>query len=394
MKKIFVLGGGIGGVEAAIALTKQFKKELNKNYEIVLVSERDFLYIYPITIWIPVGKRTFEDVTMSIPQIAKIHGFKFLQEKVEKILAKENKIITDKQEHFYDYVIVALGGTKLRPKGIENTLSICGSPEEALKIKDRLFELIEKGKGTIAAGFGGNPKDPTAVRGGPVFEVLFNIDTLLRDKKIRDNFNLIFFSPSKEAGKRLGESGMKRLQKLFMERNIQPILGKKIKEFLSDGILFEDDSKVETDLTLFTPGLQGNPVLKESDLPLTEAGFVPIDDYCRAKGFKNCYVIGDSAYFEGPDWRAKQGHIAEVMGRVSAKNIKLQEEGKQPEETYKGHLSILCVMDLGRQGVFIYRNDKKAIAPMGAWAHWAKLAWEKYYKLNKLGKAPTIDVEL
>ena len=394
MKKILVLGGGIGGVEAAIALTKQFKKELNKNYEITLISERDFLYIYPITIWIPVGKRNFEDVTMSIPKIADIHGFKFLQEKVQQIKARENIVITDKQEHKYDYVIVALGGTKLRPKGIENTLSICGSPDEALKIKDKVFELIEKGNGTIAAGFGGNPKDPTAVRGGPVFEVLFNIDTLLRDKKIRDKFNLIFFSPSAEAGKRLGESGMKKLQKLFMDRRIQPILGKKIKEFLPDGILFEDDSKVETDLTLFTPGLQGNPVLKESDLPLTEAGFVPIDDYCRAKGFENCYVIGDSAYFEGPNWRAKQGHIAEVMARASAKNIKLQEEGKQPEETYKGHLSILCVMDLGRQGVFVYRNEKKAIAPMGAWAHWAKLAWEKYYKLHKLGKAPTIDVEL
>ncbi len=392
MKNIYVLGGGIGGVEAAIALTKQFRKD--KNYKIHLISNRPFLYIYPISIWIPVGKRTFDDVIMNIQQIADIHGFNFIQEEVKEIKASENKIITDKGEYSYDYSIVALGGTKLKPKGIKNTLSICGTPEEALKIQERFFELIEKGGGTIACGFGGNPKDPTAVRGGPVFEVLFNFDTYLRDKGIRDKFNLIFFSPSQEAGKRLGEAGLKKLQKLFQDKNIQPILGKKIKQFEKDGIVFEDDSKVNADLILFTPGLNGHPVLKNSDLPLTKAGFVKINKFCQVEGFDNCYAIGDCVYFEGPDWRAKQGHIAEVMGRISAKNIKLQEKGKEPTETYEGHLSILCVMDLGRQGVFVYRNDKKAIAPMGVWAHWAKLAWEKYYKLNKLGKAPTLDFEL
>ena len=34
--------------------------------------------------------------------------------------------------------------------------------------------------GTIAFGFAGNPKEPSAMRGGPMFELLFGLDTWLR----------------------------------------------------------------------------------------------------------------------------------------------------------------------------------------------------------------------
>ena len=34
--------------------------------------------------------------------------------------------------------------------------------------------------GTIALGFAGNPNEPSAMRGGPMFEFLFGIDAQLR----------------------------------------------------------------------------------------------------------------------------------------------------------------------------------------------------------------------
>jgi sulfide:quinone oxidoreductase len=395
LKRIVVIGGGIGGAEAAISLSREFRKK--EGYQIDLISDKEDLFIYPLSIWIPVGKRTPMDISMPLGAIAKQRKFNFIHEKVARIVSKENKVITDKGEHSYDYLVIAIGADKLRPKGIEHTLSICGGPVEAVKIRERFFELVAKGSGTIACGFSGNPKDSTGVRGGPVFEVLFNIDTSLREKGIRQNFKLIFFSPSQEAGKRLGGPGLKALQTLFTERHVEPIFGKKISEFNADGILFEGDEQLQTDLTIFTPGMQGHPVFKNSDLPLTEAGFIFINDFCQAKPadenchlnhIDNCYVIGDSSSFDGPEWRAKQGHLAEAMARVVAKNIALKESGKPQTETFSQHLNILCVMDLGNEAAFIYRDDKRAISPIGTWAHWAKVAWEKYYKLNKKGKLP------
>ncbi len=394
-----MLGGGIGGVEAAISLVKAFKNK--PGYRVDLISDKPSVFIYPLSIWIPVGKRTPDDLSLSLDELAKLRGFNFLQETVQKIESQKNRVVTDKQTHDYDYLVVAVGGTTLKPTGIEHTSSICGGAEETVKIRDRFFDLIQQGGGVIAAGFSGNPKDQTGVRGGPVFEVLFNFDYALRQKGVRDKFRLIFFSPSQEAGKRLGGPGLKALQKLFAQRHIEPMFGYKIKEFQADGISFVDQGFLKTDITLFTPGLQGHPVFQNSDLPLTEAGFIPINDFCQAdpvddtghvEGIDNCYVIGDSSSFGGPDWRAKQGHLAEAMARIAATNIFLKESGEIQTETFSDHLNILCVMDLGKDAAFIYRDDHKSMAPIGRWAHWAKVAWENYYKLNKRGKIPNAPI--
>ncbi len=386
MKRILVLGGGMGGVEAAIALTQKLKGD----YQIDLISNRDFLYIYPASIWLTVGKRTLEDLSVPLPQLADIHGFNFLQKEVKEVRAKEQLVLTTSQEHSYDYLIIALGGSKLKPKGVENTLSICGSPSDGMQIQERFLELVERGEGKIACGFSGNPQDATAVRGGPVFEVLFNFDTHLRQEGIRDRFELTFFSPSDTPGKRLGAGGLAQLQQLFQERSITTVTGKKIKEFTSSGVTFEDDTQVITNLTIFTPGMTGTPILKQSDLPLTAAGFVAVSDTAQVNGFENCYAIGDSSYFEGPDWRARQGHLAEVMARTAAENIARQERGEPETASFREEINLLCIMDTGKEGVFVYRDENHEMAPRGTWARWAKLAWEKYYKLNKLGKVPRL----
>ena len=386
MKKILVLGGGMGGVEAAIAL----KTQLQGDYQIDLISNRDFLYIYPASIWLTVGKRKFEDLCLPIPQLAELHGFNFLHEEVKAVKAREQKVFTTEQVHQYDYLVVALGSSKVKPKGLERIHSICGAPTEGVEIQEQFFSLVNRDYGAIACGFSGHPQDATAVRGGPVFEVIFNFDQYLRDKGLRDRFELTFFSPSPTPGKRLGDRGLEQLQTLFAEHNIATITGKKIKEFTDSGVVFEDDSRLASDLTVFTPGLSGNPVLQNSDLPLTAAGFVPVNDFTQAEGFDRCFVIGDSSYFEGPAWRAKQGHLAEVMARGAAENIACLEAGQAPSATFREELNLLCIMDIGKEGVFVYRDENKAIAPRGAWAHWGKLAWEKYYKLNKHKKVPRL----
>ncbi len=386
MKRILILGGGMGGVEAAITLTQKLKGD----YQIDLISNRDFLYIYPASIWLTVGKRTLEDLSLPLAQLAEIHGFNFLHEEVREVRAKEQVVLTTTQEHSYDYLVIALGSSKLKPKGIEHTLSICGSPLDGMRIQERFLELVERKEGKIACGFSGNPQDATAVRGGPVFEVLFNFDTYLRDKGIRDRFELTFFSPSDAPGKRLGMGGLVQVQQLFQERDITTVTGKKIKEFTGSGVVFEDDTEIVTDLTVFTPGMTGTPILQQSDLPLTAAGFVTVGETAQVAGLETCYAIGDSSYFEGPAWRARQGHLAEVMARTTVENIVRQEQGEAPTATFREEMNLLCIMDTGKEGVFVYRDENREVAPRGAWAHWAKLAWEKYYKLNKLGKIPRL----
>jgi len=383
--KVLILGGGFAGVESAIFLRKE-------GFEVTLISDRDYFYIYPTSIWIPTGEAKFEDICVPLKDLQEAHGFNLIIDEIVEISAKEHKAVGKKGVYEGEYLIIAIGSGKIKHEGSEHFLSICGKPEEAIEIKKRIDELIQKGSGKIAMGFGGNPKDPSNVRGGPAFEVLFNVHNHLKKLGIRDKFELTFFAPMEKPGARMGPQALKMMDIFFNKLNIKKHFGKKIKRFEADGIVFEDDSKLESDFTMFIPAGNGHSVFENSDLPLNEAGLIKINDYCEIDSdIKKVFAVGDSAVLEGPDWRAKQGHIAEVMARNTAFNIKAMEEGRDERKGYKEHINILCVMDSGDGAAFVYRDHKGGkMIPMPIIGHWLKKGWGWYCRNSKLGKIPRI----
>jgi sulfide:quinone oxidoreductase len=385
MKKVLILGGGFAGVQTAIELQKK------GIFEITLVSERDYLYLYPISIWIPVHKKEFEDVKVPLAKIQKKYSFNLIIDKVNEINADAKKVVCGNHTLSYDYLVVAFGAEKMIHKGINHTLSICARPEMALEIRNKIDELVQKGSGKIAIGFGGNPKDKSAVRGGPAFELAFNIHNYLKSKKLRNNFELTFFAPMDEPGARMGKGALVMMDKMFTNYNIGRRFGKKIKEFVSDGVIFEDDSKLDSDFTMFIAAGTGPALLQNSDLPLSESGFIKIDNTGQVPGFSNVFAIGDIAALEGPEWIAKQGHIAELMGRNAAYNIAEIEKGSLKRKGYQEHLNILCVMDTGNGAAFVFRDSKKAfMIPMPIVGHWIKKGWGWYARMTKLGRFPRL----
>ncbi len=383
-KKVLVLGGGFAGLEACIFLRKA-------GFEVTMISNRDFFYIYPTSIWIPTSEATMDDVSIPLKELSKVHGFELIIDEVKSIHSKEKKVFCKNGEYEAEYLVIAIGSGKVKHQGSENFLSICGEPKEALKIKEKIDELIEKGNGKIAMGFGGNPKDPSNVRGGPAFEVLFNVHNKLKKLGIREKYELTFFAPMEKPGARMGEQALKMMDIFFKKLDIKKHFGKKIKRFESDGIIFEDDSKLESDFTMFIPAGNGHEVFKNSKLPLNEAGLIKVNDYCEVEECNEVFAIGDSVALEGPDWRAKQGHIAEVMARNVAFNIEQIEKGSEKRKGYKEHLNILCVMDSGDGAAFVYRDNKGGkMIPMPVIGHWIKKGWGWYCKNSKLGKIPRI----
>jgi len=389
MKKVLVIGGGFAGLESAIYLRKY-------NYDVTLVSDRDYFYIYPTSIWIPTREKEFKNICIDLKKLQNAHGFGLVIDSLTNIDTESNTYsfksgITLKN---YDYVVLAMGASKMKAKGIENTLSICGAPEQSIAIRDKIDGLIEKGSGKICFGFGGNPKDTSAVRGGPAFELLFNVHNLLKKKGIRNNFDLTFFAPMPEPGKRMGEKALKMMDKFFNSLNISRHFGKKIKSFEENKIIFEDDSSLDSDFTMFIPAGDGHELIKNSSLETNEAGFIKIDDFCRVNienKESNIYAVGDVAALEGFDWRAKQGHIAEVMAKNVAYNILQKDKGLSDFKGYQEHINILCMMDTGNGASFIYRDNEKAkMIPLPIIGHWLKKGWGLYFKLSKLGKIPRI----
>ena len=388
---VLILGGGFAGVEAAIFLRK-------KGHKVTMISNRDYFYIFPTSIWVPTGEVDFEDIKVPLEAIAKAHGFEVILDEVQEIVSREKRVVCAGGEHTAEFLVIAMGSGKMQHAGAENFLSICGVPEDSLQIKEKIDALIARGGGKIAFGFGGNPKDASNVRGGPVFEVLFNVHNLLKKKGILNQFELTFFAPMESPGARMGHQAVKMMDMYFDKLGVKTQVGKKIKRFEADGVVLEDDSKIESDFTMFVPAGNGHPVFATSDLPLNEAGLIRINDYCEVVHdidetgeVYGVFAIGDSTALDGPDWRAKQGHIAEVMGRNVATNIDEMVKGSEHRESYIHHLNILCVMDGGNGASFVFRNDKGGkMIPLPIVGHWLKKGWGWYCRNSKLGKIPRI----
>lgn len=383
-KSVLVLGGGFAGLEAAIQLRK-------RGLEVTLVSNRPYLFVHPTSIWVVTGEKPFREVCLDLSDLARRHGFRFLEGVAESISGASRSAVVSGVKLSADHLVVGLGGDRLKPTGVHFTSSVGGDPQAVVRSKEALDRLLARGRGRIAMGFGGNPKDPSAVRGGPMFELMFNVDALLRRRGLRDRFELTFFAPMASPGERMGKKAAGAIRSMLERLGIATRFGKRIAAFESDGVVFEDGSRLESDLVLFLPAGDGHPVVRASDLPRNDAGFVRVDEGCAVPGFPGVWAIGDAAALQGPDWRAKQGHVAEVMARVAAANIAAVEAGRPERKSYLPHLGITCLLDMGNGAAYVHRDaETERMIPLPVVGHWLKKGWGAYYKASKRRQVPRL----
>ncbi len=377
MTRITILGAGFGGLTAVRHLRRQLP-----DAEIHLLAPRAEFVYYPSLIWVPTGLRQGPELRVDLDAFFRRNRIHFHAGRVTAIEAQGRKVRSDQGEEIdNDVLLIATGGRSLRKlPGIEHGLAICDGIEAAEQIRDRLALLEE---GDIAFGFAGNPAEPGAVRGGPIFELLFGIDTWLRRRGRRDAIRLHFFNPMREPGNRLGSAAVSGLLAEMERRGIHTHLGHKILSF--------DAQKVETEggtipanLILFMPGMTGPEFALPSGLPLSPGGFIQADGHCAVVGFPGVYVMGDAGAYEGsPDWLPKQGHAADLQAETAAHNIVRYLRGEAPDTRFKNEL--VCIVDGIDNAFMVYRSPEQArVIPSALW-HLAKRAFEWRYLLHYRG---------
>jgi sulfide:quinone oxidoreductase len=370
MHRIAIIGAGFAALTSV-----QRIRALAPATEITLIAPHLEFLFYPSLIWIPSGLRQGEDLRIDLRAFLLRQGVRFHQASVTGLTEGGRQVLTDAGLVDNDGLIVAAGGRFLkRLPGIEHALIPCASIEAAEAIRDRLQALSG---GVIALGFAGNPNEPAAVRGGPMFEFLFGIDALLRRQGRRDRFKLVFFSPAEQPGQRMGAPAVAKLLKLMAERGVETRLGRKLVRFEADKVITEG-GELAADLILFMPGLTGPAWLERTELPKSPGGMIQADAQCRVPGWERVYVAGDAGSFPGPDWMPKQAHIADLQARAAAANLLAELDGKTPTATFKTEL--ICIVDMQDRGMLVWRTPERLITlPPTRFGHLAKRFYEWWY---------------
>ncbi|ADE86409.1 NAD(P)/FAD-dependent oxidoreductase [Rhodobacter capsulatus] len=371
MTHIVVLGSGFAALTAVRCLRKR-----GVTAEITLISPRDSLHYLPSAIWIPSGLREVEELQIPLAPFLARHKVRFLQTAVTTLDAGARSVTTlDGQVISADHLIIATGARFLRKlPGIEHALIPCEGLAPAQAISER-FHALEGG--TIAIGMATNPNEPGAIRGGPMFEYLFILDTLLRRQMRRDRFKLMFFSPSDRPGQRLGEKAVDGILAEMKRRGIETHLGHKMVRIEPDKVVTEA-GEIPADLILFQPGLTGLSWFEDTDLPLSPGKMILADAFCRVTGKPGVWVAGDAGSYPGPDWLAKQAHQADLQAQAIAANIAAIEKGLEPATPFLPEL--ICIMDSLDSGRLVFRRGKiNLVLPALKPLHWLKRLYEGHY---------------
>ncbi|MEQ1589333.1 MAG: FAD-dependent oxidoreductase [Gallionella sp.] len=370
MKKISIIGAGFAALSASRKL-----RALDANAEITLIAPKAELIFLPSLIWIPSGKRKAEDVRIPLERFLRDNRIRFFAGEATGLENSGRTVLTNNGKVENDGLIIASGGRFIKKlPGIEHAILPCEGIAAAEKIRDRVAALE---RGHIALGFAGNPNEPTAMRGGPIFEFLFGLDTQLRREGRREKIGLTFFNPMSNPGNRLGERAVERLMAEMDKRDINKQLGHKLAGFEADKVKTEG-GEFAADLIIFMPGLTGNAWFDQTSLPRSPGGLVKADAQCRVEGFPAVYVVGDSGSFPGPDWMPKQAHMADLQGETAAVNLLMELDGKIPDKTFK--VELLCIVDSLDAGMLVRRtpDSEMSLPPLGL-MHNAKSFFESWY---------------
>lgn len=215
------------------------------------------------------------------------------------------------------------------------------------------------------------------MRGGPMFEFLFGIDSHLRQQNRRERFKLVFFTPAEKPGQRLGPKAVQGLMDEMRKRDIQSHLGHKLKGFTESKVMTEG-GEFDADLIVFMPGMTGNQWFDNTDLPRSPGGLIMADKLCRVEGMERVYVAGDSGSFPGPEWMPKQAHMADLQAKAAAANLSAELKGEQPSKTFK--VELVCIVDANDRGMLVARTEtRNLVLPAMRMFHWMKRGFEWWY---------------
>ncbi len=405
MAHIVILGAGLGGMPAAYEL----RAALDRQHEITVVNTDDYFQFVPSLPWLAVGWRKREDIILPLAPILERRGIHFIAGAVEKIHPGDNRLVLQGgREVRYDYLVIATGARFL----FEDVPGLgpdrghtqwIGSVDYAERCYADVQKLIADPGPVLVGGV------QYASCFGPVYEYAAILDTALRRHHVRDRVPMTFVTSEPYIG-HLGIGGVGDTKGIveheFRQRHIKWIANAKIAKF-EPGKLFaeEVDAKGQTvqqhelafKHAMFLPAFKGvEPVATVEGLA-NPKGLVIVDEHQRSPKYPNIYAVGACIALPPmdptpvPTGPPKTGYMIETMVAAVVKNLRAELAGGAPAA--RATWNAFCIADFGDNGmVFIAQPQMPprnvTWSATGRWAHWSKVAFEKYF-LRKMRKGLT-----
>lgn len=283
-----VVGGGFGGVKAALELSK---KQIGK---VTLISDETH-FLHHATLYATATGRSKDESVVELDAIFKNHNnVKVVHDRMRSLDVGRKLVVGRKTNYRYDRLVIAIGmvTTYFDIDGMDKHSYGIKTLKEVNEFKKHLHDELtterrfDKNYFVIGAG-------PTGVElAGALVEYLHRIAETHGVKRGRPRIVLV--EAADRVLPRMSKTASKKVQKRLEDLGVKVMTGKMVKS-LDEGEIMVSGKKYPTHTAVWTSGVTNNPFFKKhSDIfELSKNGRVVVDSHMMAA--RNIYVIGDNA---------------------------------------------------------------------------------------------------
>jgi sulfide:quinone oxidoreductase len=376
VKRILILGGGVGGTLTANLLIKKLRRQVKAGDVTITVVDQTGQHTY---------QPGFMYIAMGGERAANLHRPErgLLDSRVSLVVGEVEKVdetsrtvhLSDGERLGYDYLVLATG-SRILPEAIEHFETEAHhfyTAEAALDLRHALDAF--KG-GRIVIGIAGMPyKCPPAP-----LEVAFLVEAELRQRGLREASELHFCSP---IGRAFTIESVSEMATPILERK-----GIELHTFFNVESIDPERHVVQSlegeelpyDLLILVPPHKGQQFLMDSGLAPAPGGWLPTDRATlQVGGRPNVFALGDATDLP----LSKAGSTAHFEAPVVTERIVAAVEGRAPDHKHGDYLGkVMCFFEIGDgKGTllqFDYEHPPRPPKPNQLW-HLGKIVFNKTY---------------
>ncbi len=376
MKRILILGGGVGGTLTANLLARKLRRRIRAGELTITVVDQTGQHVYqPGFMYIAMGGERADKLQrpergLLDPRVTLVVG------EVESVDPTTRTVnLVDGLPLSYDYLVLATG-SRIVPEAIaqfDTEAQHFYTAEAALELRKALDAFMG---GRIVIGIAGMPyKCPPAP-----LEVAFLIEAELRQRGLREKTELHFCSP---IGRAFTIESVSEMATPILEAK-----GIELHTFFNVETIDADRHVVQSlegeelpyELLILVPPHKGQQYLMDSGLAPAPGGWLPTDRATlQVGGRPDIYALGDATDLP----LSKAGSTAHFEAPVVTERIVAAIEGRAVDRKHGDYLGkVMCFFEIGDgKGTllqFDYTHPPRPPKPNQLW-HLGKIVFNKTY---------------
>ena len=370
---VVIIGGGFAGANAVLGLR-------DARVRVTLIDRNVYKTFQPLLYQVATAGLNPGDVTMFLRGLSlKVPNMRYRQGEVVGV-DPERKIVTlnegqrGDQELSYDYLVLAGGATTtyFGTPGAEEHAMPMYTRAQALAIRDRVFSELERSsreawrthdKLHVCIVGGG----PTGVEiAGALADFRMQELDILYPEMDPGTLQVTVLQRGDELLKEFSDKYRQYAADELRDRGVTLRLGHGVKEVGYDHVVLDDDSILESDITIWAAGVAVPDAVSEWGLPQDKRGRLAVDDHLQVKGFPGVYAAGDIAAQDEPLPQLAQPAIQ--TGAAVARSIAADVKGKaRPTFSYT---NLGTMATIGRHAAIAEIPFLGGLSGSMGWAAW------------------------